>query len=538
MILTALLSFTFFVLLLAFSWMVGGYVFLVMEDKKEGIALVRPIEWIVQRGLIRISRIEMSYKEYLSALLAFSLVSVLSLYALFRLQPLLVSFFTHSEAPSLAPSIALNLAVSFCTTTDWQILSHESSLHPILKVLGLIPHMFLSPAVGLSCFFVLLRSMAGERLAAGNFFKDMIRSLVFVLIPMTVIGALLLRLFGVEQGFFFFGKEPIAFFEAIKQLGSNGASYFSTASETLRENPTSLTILLEWAYMLILPMAALRIMSEKLGIRLFGIRVGLLFCVILSCLVAFVQYQETNSFLTIDQTKSSLVGKPVRVGSFVSSLWSVSTTATSCGSTVCSLQDLAPASQVVLLALMHTGESIFGGVGVGAISLILMQIFAMFSAGLLVGRTPDLFGKKIDSGTMKLSLLGVLLPVFLIYMGLWIQIGFDQSELPLNPEKVMMPLIYGTTSLSVNNGSQMATLEYTGFSMTILHSVLMLLGRFLLLVIALILAEHVSIQKVHPRTEGSIHVESWTSIIWLGFIILSSSLLCFCSLWVLGAVHI
>ena len=534
MIIAGFVSFFFFLVLFVLSWGLGGYVLGVMEGQKVLMRILRPVEWVVQKGITKVSSIEMNYKEYLLALLSFMLVTLFCLYTLFRLQPVIVSLFCSTEGPALPPHIAFNLATSFMTNTDWQCASPESTLHPLIKTIGLIPHMFLSPAVGLACFCVVLRGIAGERVSAGNFFRDVTRALVYVLLPLTLLGTVLLRILGVEQGFFLYGKESVAFFEAIKQIGSNGAGYWAANSAGIRENPSAWTTLVEWACMLLLPMGALRMISEKLGVRLFGVRVGLLFCCVLACLVAYVQYNESHSFILLEQSKETLGTKPIQVGSFFSSLWSISTTATSCGSTVCALADLTSGSKIALLALMHTGETVFGGVGVGAISILFMQIFAMFSAGLLVGRTPELFGKKIDAGTMKLSLLAVLLPVFLIYMTLWAQIAFGLGELPSTPERTMTPLIYAVTSVSVNNGSQMAGMDYTHAGMAFGHSVLMLLSRCVILMLAVLLAEHLSEQKIHPRTEGSIRIESWTSVIWLMFVVFSSSILCFCSLWVLG----
>lgn len=537
MIVAALVSFSLFFLLFLCAWAFGGYVQRAMEGKARVALYMKSLQGLLGRGTFRVSSVEMTYKEYMASLLAFEFISFLLLYTLLRLQPWLVSFLCHETAPLLSPHIALNLAMSFMTNTDWQCVSPEVSLHPLLKMIGLLPHMFLSPAVGLACFMAVLRGLSAEKLPVGNFFRDLIRALAFVLIPMTVLGALVLRLLGVEQGTFLIGRgEPVAFFEAIKQIGTNGGGYWSEGSMGIHENPTSWTTLVEWGLMLLLPMSALRIVSEKVGSKLFGLRVGFLFCVVLGVAVMVMEGSESrfSSLVTLDQSQHALAGKPIRVGSFFSSLWSVSTTATSCGATVSDLDKMEPLSKVVLLGLMHTGESIFGGVGVGAISTLFMLIVALFSAGLLVGRTPELFGKKIDSGTMKLSILAILLPVVLIYMGLWLQVGFASQELPNNPEQALTPLIYATTSVSVGNGSQIGGMSYTPVFMSSLHALLMLFGRLLFLIFALVLGEHVSEQKVHPRSEGTICPESWTSIIWLGFVILSSSLLCFCVLWVLG----
>ena len=538
MILAFGLSFFLLICLFYFSWYVGGYMVSVMEGTFpiRGIyRLLRPIERLFDRFLSKISSFEMSYKEYLVALLSFHLVSIFFLYLFLRLQQPLISLLFHDVGPIVEPGVAFNMAISFVTNSDWQSVSPEKTLHPFSQVFLLLPQMFLSPAVGLSVFFATLRGLASENGQVGNFFKDMIRTIAYILLPIAFVGALILGFLGTEQEL---TQRPLALFESIKMIGTNGGGYFMQNSADMRENPNSWTTLFQWGYMLLLPMAAFRVFSEKMGNKLYGLRVGFLFCLVLSLLVAFMEYSEavTPSFLSLDQSAQALHGKEVRVGSFFSSLWTVATTGTSCGATICDMALLKPLSKIIPLSLMHTGETLFGGVGVGAISVIFMQIVSMFSAGLLVGRTPDLFGKKIDSGTMKLALLAVMLPVFLIYIALWFQISFGGHELPSNPENAMTSLIYSMTSTTVSNGSGLSGMDYSLPCISSVHSFLMLMGRMLILSLALLLGEHLRSSKIHPRSEGSIHIESWTSVLWLGFFAVSSSLLFFCALWIIGPV--
>ena len=532
------LSLLLFVGLFLLSWKLGQYLSFVFQESEkrhmEGVPFT-PLDGWVDRIFLRFSTFNMSYKEYVASLFSFHFVVLFALYLLLRGQQPLLSWLCSEQAEVIAPSAAMNIAISFVTNTDWQAIDPQQILHPICRSILLLPAMFLSPAVGLSVFFALLRGLSAEKGYIGNFFKDMSTVLFYILLPLSLLTTLLLCFFGTEQTTI---QAPLAFFEAIKTLGTNGGGFFADNSAHIRENPTTWTTMLQWGYMLLLPMGALRILSEKMGNKKYGFRVGVLFCCILACVTAFMEYQEssTHSLWILDQSEGALQGKEVRVGSFFTSLWTVTTTATSCGATICDITLLKPLSKIIPLSLMHAGETFFGGAGTGALSLLFMQVVAMFSAGLLVGRTPDLFGKKIDSGAMKLALLAVMLPVFLIYIALWFQISFGLSELPLTPEKAMTPLVYSMTSTAVNNGSGLSGMDYSLPCLSSVHSFLMLAGRLLFLLFALLLGEHLRQGKVHPRTEGSIHIESWTSILWLGFVTVSSSLLFFCALWIVGPV--
>lgn len=538
-----LLAFSLLLTLFVLSWSFGRYLVCVMEGPLPETLLYRffaPVEKMFQKTPSRIFSFEMSYKEYGLALLAFHCMALLLSYGMLRLQPQIVSFFVSENAVSLSPALSLNFASSFVTNTDWQCCPPESVLHPFSQLLFVAPQMFLSAAVGLSVFFAVLRGIASEHGLVGNFFKDMVRSLLYVLLPLVVLGSILLVFLGTEMGCNFRNGEerslPLAFFESIKMLGTNGGGYFDGNSMNIRENPTLWTTLCQFGYMVLLPMASLRLLSEKLGNKRYGWRVGILFCFILALLTACMEYTEssTHSLWHLDQSHSALEGKAVRVGSFFSNLWTTSTTSTACGATVCDISELKPLSKIIPLACMHTGEALFGAVGLGTVTLLFMQIVALFSAGLLVGRTPEIFGKKIDAGAMKLSILAVLLPVVLIYVALWYQISFGLHDLPLSPSQAMTPLIYSMTSTAVGNGSAFSGIDYTAPSLSLMHSFLMLVGRIVPLILGLLLGEHMSAMKIHPQSAGSLRCESWTSVVWLGFVILSSSLLFFCSLWIIG----
>jgi len=517
-----LLILAFLVLVLAPAPALGRFYYKVMEGQRTWLT---PLFGPVERACYRLSGVdansEQSWQKYALALLAFNLAGFLLLFAILLFQQYLP--LNPQNLPGLEWTLSFNTAVSFMTNTNWQSYSGEASLSYLSQMVGLTVQNFVSAATGLAVLVALCRGI-GRRSAAtlGNFWVDMTRATLYGLLPLCLVLALFLVWQGVPQTFAHYVNAvtlqgvdqviplgPAASQIAIKQLGTNGGGFFGANSAHPFENPTALSDLIELVSIILIPAALVftfghyvkdlrqsrAIMGCMLALLLIGGAVSL-----------YAEYQPNPTLHNplVEQT-APLEGKEARFGTTASVLWSVTTTAASNGSVNAMHDSLNPLSGMVALVNMMVGEVIFGGVGAGLYGMLLNVLIAVFLAGLMIGRTPEYLGKKLQAREVQLLVVTLLvMPVGTLVL------GAIAASLPGPAGAISNPgphgfsqLLYAYTSASANNGS-----AFGGFSgNTAFHNLMlglsMLLGRFGYILPVLALAGSLAMKKTAPIGQNS-----------------------------------
>jgi potassium-transporting ATPase potassium-binding subunit len=459
------------------------------------------------------------WRTYALSVLGFSLVGVLALYALGRLQqflPLSLGF------GALPPDGAWNTAVSFVTNTNWQWYSGEAALGHLMQAAGLTVQNFVSAGVGMcvAAAFArgLARAEAGGRI--GNFFTDLVRTVVRVLLPVAFVAAVLLLLLGVVQnlsgdrvmdtltgGSQVLTGGPVASQEAIKELGTNGGGFYNVNSAHPFENPTPLSNLLEMYLILLVPFAMVGAFGRIVGDRRQGWAVGSVMTILLGMVVAATTWAEMAGPGSAPQLAGgAMEGKEVRFGEAASALFGAVTTGTSTGA-VNAMHDsfTAPGGGSVMFAMM-LGEIAPGGVGSGLYGMLVLAVVTVFIAGLMVGRTPEYLGKKISEREMGLVAAYVLTTPVLLLTGIAVAVSFDAGPagvLNSGPHG-FSEMLYAVTSAANNNGSAFGGLTSgTPFWNTLL-GLLMLFGRFVPIVLVLALAGRFAAARRVPAGSGTL----------------------------------
>jgi K+-transporting ATPase ATPase A chain len=464
---------------------------------------------------------EMRWPAYLRAVLAFSVVGVLFLYVLQRVQdklPLSLGF------KAITPDQAFNTAASFVSNTNWQSYAGESAMSHVTQTAGLAVQNFVSAAVGIAVAIALVRGFARSRTGdLGNFWADLVRGCTRILIPISLVAAVLLVAAGVIQNFGdihtittltgdkqAISPGAVASQEAIKDLGTNGGGFFNANSAHPFENPNGFTNLLEIFLLLVIPFSLPRTFGKMVGSVKQGYAILAAMGIIWFAGVVAVTWIEYAHPGTASQIAGgSMEGKEQRFGVGPSSLFAVSTTMTSTGSVNSFHDSFQGLSGGVLLLGMMLGEIAPGGVGSGLYGMLIMAIIAVFIAGLMVGRTPEYLGKKIGTREIKLAACYILITPALVLMGtaLAMALGKGQSSMTNIGAHGFSEVLYAYTSASNNNGSAFAGFNAnTGYHNTML-GLCMLLGRFLPMVFVLALAGSLAEQKPVPATAGTLRTE-------------------------------
>lgn len=511
----------------------------------------------VERGIYRLIGVDpassQTWQAYARAVLGFSLVGVLLLYGLQRLQEWLT--FALGLGP-VAPGIAFNTAVSFVTNTNWQSYSPETTMGYLVQAAGLGVQNFASAAVGLAVAVTLIRALAARRSATlGNFWVDLIRGIVRLLLPLSIIAAVLLEAAGVIQNLNGFthittlvgGTQsipggPVASQEAIKLLGTNGGGFFNVNSAHPFENPTPLSNLFECVLMLAIPFALTRtfgviVGNKKQGYTILAVMAGLF----LISLTALTLLEYAGSGTGPQNAGAAMEGKEMRFGIGGSTLFGTSSTLTSTGA-VNSMHDSFTALGGMLPLLnMMLGEVAPGGVGSGLYGMLVLAIITVFIAGLLVGRTPEYLGKKIGAREIKLASLYLLTTPTLIlsFTALSFAIAPVRTEIEsvsmLNPgPHGFSEVLYAFTSAANNNGSAFAGLSANTPWFNTILGIVMLLGRFLPMLMVLALAGTLAAQDHIPVTAGTLPTHKPQFSVLLGSITLIVTALTFFPVLVLG----
>ena len=486
----------------------------------------------VERMLYRLCRVdpasEQRWTTYAFAVIAFSAVSFLLLYGLLRLQAVLP--FNPTDMPAVTDHVAFNAAVSFMTNTNWQSYGGETTLSHLTQMTGLTVQNFVSAAVGMCVMAALIRGLARRRAQnLGNFWVDLTRTVLRILLPLSFVVALLLISQGVIQNLSGFTAAqtlegatqyipggPAATQVAIKQLGTNGGGFFNVNSAHPLENYTPLGNLIEnWA-ILVLPFALAFTFGRMVGDRRQGFAVAAIMAIICFGMSLAAMSFEGNGnprldalgvsqTATADQSGGNLEGKEVRFGTAASGLWAASTTGTSNGSVNSMHDSYTPLGGMIPMSHMMLGEVSPGGVGVGLNGLLIMAILSVFIAGLMVGRTPEYLGKKIQATEMKLVTLYILaMPATLLaFAAASVLIPSALDSLNNTGPHGLSEILYAFASGSNNNGSAFAGLTASTWWYDVTIGLAMLIGRFFLIIPVLAIAGSMARKGTTPVTTAS-----------------------------------
>src|SRR6516225_6761130 len=482
--------------------------------------------WKVERGIFKLTGIDpavdQTWGSYLRSVLAFSFVSVLFLYGMQRLQHYLFGFVGPHMA-NVAPNTAWNTAVSFTTNTNWQNYGGENTMTYIVQMSGLVVQQFMSAAVGLVVAIAMIRGFIRRNTGnLGNFWVDVTRALVRLLIPLAIIGGLVLVAGGAIQNFadyhtvtsIFGGHQiipggPVASSEVIKDMGNNGGGWFNTNSAHPFENPNAFTNVFEIFLLLLIPFATPRAFGKMVKDNRQGYALVAVMVVIWALAVGGISFFEAHTGTGGTATMlahGAMEGKEVRFGQHACGLFAASTTVTSTGSVNCFHDSLTPFGGGIALFDIALGEIAPGGIGAGMYGILILAVVTVFVAGLMVGRTPEYIGKKIRPTEMKYAALYFLtIPVVtLTAAGLSIGTKIGQSAI-FNPgPHGLTEIMYAFASEANNNGSAFAGLGTAATWYQTLGGVVMLLGRFAPEIFALGLAGSLARQQPVPASAGTL----------------------------------
>ena len=486
---------------------------------------------------------EMGGKAYLGCVLLFNLAGFLILFLLLQVQQYLP--LNPQGWPGMDPYLAFNTAASFVSNTNWQSYQGESQVSYLVQMLGLTTQNFVSAGSGIAVLFALLRGFTRtEASTIGNFWVDLTRSIAYILLPLSVAVTLVLASQGVVQNFSAYEaatlsepvrlpdgavvqqlvipEGPAASQVAIKQIGTNGGGFFGANSAHPLENPTPLSNLVELVSILLLPMALCvsfgrAICAARQGGTILGVML-----VLLVLGLGFIGWSEQTGTSVLgqqgavmmqaaeDQSGGNMEGKETRFGIASSAAWAEFTTAASNGSVNSAHDSYTPLSLLVMMVNMQLGEIIFGGVGCGLYGMLCFAILTVFIAGLMVGRTPEYLGKKIEPYEMKMAVLVCLVPPVAILSGSGIAALLPGTPASLGSSGVhgFSELLYAFTSCGANNGSAMAGLSAdTPFFNGIL-GLIMLVTRFVPMAAILLIAAHLAAKRRVAVTEGTLRTDT------------------------------
>ncbi|MEJ8324155.1 potassium-transporting ATPase subunit KdpA [Kosakonia sacchari] len=482
---------------------------------------VSGVENLLWRGL-GIDTREMNWRHYLLAILWLNIFGLLLLFAMLMLQGVLP--LNPQNLPGLSWHLALNTAVSFISNTNWQSYSGESTLSYFSQMAGLTVQNFLSAATGIAVVFALIRAFSRRSMETlGNAWVDITRITLWLLLPI----ALLIALFFIQQGVLqnfsayqaytslegvqhLMPMGPVASQEAIKMLGTNGGGFFNANSSHPFENPTALTNFVQMLAIFLIPAALCFAFGDAVGDRRQGHMLlwamSIIF-VICAGIVMWAELQGNPHFLTLGGDSAiNMEGKESRFGILASSLYAVVTTAASCGAVNAMHDSFTALGGMIPMWLMQIGEVVFGGVGSGLYGMLLFVLLAVFIAGLMIGRTPEFLGKKIDVREMKMTALAILVTPALVLIGTALAMMTDAGRSGMfNPGiHGFSEVLYAVSSAANNNGSAFAGLSANTPFWNCLLAFCMFFGRFGVIVPVMAIAGSLVAKKIQPTSSGTL----------------------------------
>lgn len=522
----------YFAVLLALAKPLGLYMAKVLEGERTWLSA--PLGWL-ERLIYRLIGVrtdeKQGWKSYAMAILLFNLIGCLAVFAIQRLQGVLP--LNPGQLPGVSPDSSFNTAASFSTNTNWQGYGGESTMSYLTQMLALGVQNFLSAATGIAVLAALIRGFrAKESTKLGNAWADLTRTTVFILLPLSLLLSITLVSQGVVQTFAppikadliqptkdTSGKAitqqviplgPVASQVAIKQLGTNGGGYYSTNSAHPIENPTPLSNFLQCLSILLIPAALCitfgqMVRDRKQGWALLAAMTFLFAAFTVPTIIAEKSGNPAYAQAGLT-TNENWEGKEARFGIENSALWASATTAASNGSVNSMHDSYTPLGGMMPMILMQLGEVVYGGVGSGLYGMLIFAVMAVFVAGLMVGRTPEYLGKKIEPFEMKMASLVILIPCCLVLLGAAISLifGAGQSSMSNPQAHGFSQLLYNYSSIANNNGS-----AFGGFSANVpfhnwLGGIIMWISRFWIIVPVLAIAGSLAKKKVVPASAGTL----------------------------------
>lgn len=514
--------FLFLALLVGLTPILGSYMAKVLSGERNILTPVfGKVETTIYNALGTESAQLMNWKKYLGALLIFNVMGLLFLFLVLVTQQWLPLNPEHIEGMNW--HTALNTSISYITNTNWQSYSGEVSLSYFSQMVGLTVQNFLSAATGIAVLTALIRGIANktnEKL--GNFWVDMTRITLYILLPLSIILAVLLIGQGVIQNFNSYTEVttlqgdlqmipqgPTASQIAIKQLGTNGGGFFGANGAHPFENPTPFSNFVQILCILLIPASLTytygkMVKSQKQGWAIFA-AMFILFCIGLTASL-YSELQHSDLWANV----SNMEGKETRFGVVGSVLWSTATTAASNGSVNAMHSSLTPLSGLVAMLNMMLGEVIFGGAGAGLYGILMFVFLTVFIAGLMVGRTPEYLGKKIEAFEIKMVLIVILVPslVTLLFSAIASSTALGLSSLSNGGAHGLSEILYAFASAAGNNGSAFAGLEVSTVFYNLLIALGMLIGRFGIIIPILAIAGNLAQKKIIPQTKGTFRTDN------------------------------
>lgn len=542
----------YLLILLLFIKPLGWYMARVYEGKFSGLnKIISPLEELTYRICNIQPQAEMNWKQYITSMLLFNLLGFLVVYLIQRIQfylPLNPEHFLNVN-----PSLSFNTAASFVSNTNWQAYAGETTLSYFTQMFALTVQNFVSAATGMSLLIALIRGLSRrETTDIGNFWVDMTRSVLYILLPLSFVFSVFLVSQGVIQNFKpyqnihliepVFNQEthlqeknqiipmgPVASQIAIKQLGTNGGGFFNTNSAHPFENPTPLTNFFEMLAILLIPaslcytfgiMIKDKRQSVAILVAMFVVYIPLLFGTIIfeqKGNPAFKKMGVDQSVIQNLSAGGNMEGKEVRFGIVNSAMWASSTTATSNGSVNAMHDSFTPLGGMIPLFLMHLGEVFFGGVGSGLYGMLMNIIVTVFVAGLMVGRTPEYLGKKIEPYEMKMASLAVLvMPLMvLLFTAIAVVTKAGMGSISNPGAHGFTEILYAFTSMGNNNGSAFAGLNANTNFYKIWGGIAMLISRYWIAIPTLAIAGSLANKKIIPSNSGTLATHTALFIILL-----------------------
>ena len=538
----------------------GNYMYRVFEGDRQPLPrLFGAIERLLYKLCGVDPKEHQDWKQYTVAMLVFSAITLLVTYGIERLQHVLP--LNPQNFGPVPADLAFNTAASFTTNTNWQAYSGESTMSYLTQMAGLAWHNFISAAVGIGIALALARGItyrlqAGAAKTLGNFWVDLVRATVYVLIPISIPVALLLVSQGVIQNFSSYvevttlegvkqtlAMGPVASQEIIKELGTNGGGFFNANSAHPFESPTPLTNLIEMLLIFAIPAGLTYTFGrmardQKQGWAIFSAMAVLFFVGVTTAYHFEAGGNPIMNGMAINQSLGNMEGKEVRFGVANSALFATITTGASCGAVNSMHDSFTSIGGLVPLLNIQLGEVIFGGVGAGLYGMLVMVVLSVFIAGLMVGRTPEYLGKKIEAREMKLAMLYILIfpLVILVFSGWSVAAPYGVSSLNNTGPHGLSEILYAFTSATGNNGSAFAGLNANTPWYNITLGLAMLLGRFLMIVPALAIAGSLVGKKAVAESLGTFPTNGGLFIVLLVGVILIVGALTFFPALALGPI--